>query len=137
VRTIDIDDVERQRDAGEPLRLGDQLLGQKGRRHRVENMDRVKRDRPRAPQPARRERLRAGAGRGFRLRCERCLQCSAVVKVTMERRARDAGGGSDVGEARRCRLCEKPRCRFDNALVISLGVSSTLAHFGGATTWPN
>ena len=49
-RTIDVDQVQRDRHPGDALGFGHQLLGDQMRRDRVEHLDRIQRQRPLTPE---------------------------------------------------------------------------------------
>ena len=107
LRAVDVDDVQGDGDAGGAPRLGHQLVGDEVRRHLVEDVGDLERERLGASQAAgrligeRREPTRGlwlGRGVGaFGFLGERRGEVLAGREVAVERRAPDAGGGRDLG----------------------------------------
>jgi hypothetical protein len=101
-RTVDVDEVQRDRDAGHPPRLGHQLLGDQVRGDLVEYVQRLERQGRRPAEPARRQDI-GGRGVGGDLvpPVTRTLQRADEVdprgEVPMQGRAPEPGRGRDFG----------------------------------------
>jgi hypothetical protein len=101
---VDVDDVEGEGDAGDPLGLGDELLGKQRRGNGVQNLDGIERDRLLAAELSRRQQLLDFLGRGARALADLLDQAIPVDEVAIDGRAGHASGGGDFAERRARRL---------------------------------
>ena len=123
MRSVDVEHVQSDGNLGDALSLRDQLLGQSRRRHHVEHVDGVERDRPLPAKPAGRDRAVMRLG----IRLARTIpqggdQCVAVGEPPVQRGACDAGRRGDVGEARRGGSLKDALGRVENPLAVACGI---------------
>jgi hypothetical protein len=130
VRAVDVEHIEGERDVGDALCLGHELLGEDGRRDHVEDVDALERDRALAAQvTGRLGVIGAAVGRRRGLRVDRREQAVPVGEVPVQRRPRHAGGRRDVGGRRRGRLLEQATARVDDPRAGAARVRA-LSHSG-------
>jgi hypothetical protein len=115
MRAIDVDDVQPERNVGDPLRLRHELLGQERRSDDVEDVDAIEQHRGLSSEPTGGQRLVGGLhGRGRSVLPDRLEQRVSVGEVPVERGPRHAGGRRDVRSRRRGRLLEQAAARLDD-----------------------
>jgi hypothetical protein len=129
VRTVDVDDVERQRNLGDPLGLRHELLGEHGWSHDVEDMDPLEQHRPRASEPSGRQRLLGVLDRRRgRLLPDRLEQTVPMGEMAIERRSRHTRGRREIHGRRGGRLLEQPPSRLDDLAPRPLCAGSRAGH---------
>ena len=97
VGPVDVEHIERDRNLGDALCLGYQLLGQDRGRHDVEHMDGVEDDRTAAPKTAGGQMsLGTSQIEVVGSVVERGQKLVSIGKAPVKRGARNAGSGGDV-----------------------------------------
>ena len=123
---VDVEHVEGDRDAGEALRLGHQLLWQQRGGDDVEDLDGIEDDGTLTAQVSRRKEIgRLLRGGNARSRGECLDHPTPVAEVAIHGRSRDAGRGGDVREGRGRRLPQQVLRRVEDALPIAERIGAT------------
>ena len=134
VRAVDVDDVQRERNLGDALRLRHELVGEQGGSHDVEDVDPIEQHRALPSEPTGGQRLVGGLrGRGRPVLPDRLEQGVAVGEVPVERGPRHAGGRRDVRGRRRGRLLEQAAARLEDPVPCPLRARAPAGHVQQST----
>ena len=130
---VDVDHVERDGDARDPLGLGDELLGKHGWRNHIEGVDGLDGNRPLPAEPTRgKELLPLVRARGVAGALgQRFDELAASREVPVDGRAGYPGRAGNVGERGGRGLAEQTACRVEYPLTVAARVGAAAGAFVG------